>query len=673
MELSFGKATCQNIRKSLKKEWLLTNGLGGYSSSTILCCNTRKYHGLLVSNLTEPVGRHVLLSNTEESICAGGKEFFLSTRDHPDVYYPRGYDYIDNVKVGRCVEFTYKIGDLYVKRDITMVQGKNILLMRYTYECQTKHPPFVLRIKPLLAYRNFHNLTFENTYLQSKTTSLDNGFKMQPYQGMPEFFMQIHGEFEFVENPVWYKNIEYLVEEKRGFPFAEDLFVPGSFDIALKEQQQVIVSVSTEEITENLAELWEEEHIKRRVLYPIAQNIYEHFVNEGKKFIVTDGNNGLSILAGYHWFDSWGRDSLIALPGLTFCAGRMKEGIELVETIGKTIHKGLVPNCFSIAGDNHAYNSVDASLWYVWAVQKLLQHLPDHANWVYEHVWSTIKDIIDNYKSGTIHDIYMDDQGLIHAGNVHTQLTWMDAQVNGGPVTPRHGYPVEINALWYNALAFTNELANKFNEPDYCCYDFLKQIRTNFHLRFWTDLDGGHLGDVWDNGVLDTSIRPNQIFAVSMPHAVLEEEYQPFVVENIRNNLLTAYGLRTLSPAHLKYKGAYEGDPQKRDAAYHQGTIWPWLMGHYADALMQTAWDIPGAAKALLDTVTPLVTTHLLDAGIGTVSEIFDGSSPHRPNGTIAQAWSVSECLRLLKLIQIAEPDVYAKWETTLVSMGGNN
>ncbi len=666
MKFCFDKAECQNIRKALRKEWLLTNGRGDYSSSTILYCNTRKYHGLLVAGLSSPPGRHVLLSTTEESVLAGGKEFFFSSRKHPGVYFPRGHENLVSMETGEWPHFRYKVGDLSVERELALVRGRTMLLFRYTVSCNGEHPPLTLRIKPLLAYRSFHELTHENPDLQVRVHPSPGGFKIQPYNSMPPLFMQVQGNFEFFPGPDWYRNVDYLIEEERGFPHLEDLFMPGVFDIAMTPGEPILMAASTQHIDEPLEELWADETARRKTLCAVSGQILSHFVRQGSRFLVSTPEGEHSVIAGYHWFDAWGRDALIALPGLTFCAGRLSKGTRVLESIGKTINNGLVPNCFANAGDAHAYNSVDASLWYVWAVQKLLHHLPDHIEWVYDHAWRAIKEIIDSYKNGVNPGIYMDGEGLLHAGNAQTQLTWMDAQVNGIPVTPRHGCPVEINALWYNALAFADHLASRFEDRRYNFTNLLRDLRSNFRRRFWVSRGGGYLGDVWRDGHLDTSIRPNQIFAVSLPYPVLEEDYQPFVVECVRNNLLTPYGLRTLSPGSQGYEPSYEGPPAKRDAAYHQGTVWPWLLGHYTEALLRVAWDTDEAARSLLATVRPLFSEHLRDAGLGCVSEVFDGSPPHKPGGCIAQAWSISECLRLLRLLQLAAPTVYAEWEEGL-------
>lgn len=666
MDFCFDRVACLNIRRSLRKEWVLTNGTGDYASSTLPYCNTRKYHGLLVANLASPAGRHVLLSTTEDSVVGGGKEFFFSTRKHPGVYFPRGHENLYSTTLGDWPVFTYRIGDFTITRELVLVRGRTLLLFKYTFSSESTHPPLTLRVKPLLAFRHFHGLTHANTDVNMRALPCHQGMQVHPYDTLPSLFMQIKGDFAFSPASDWCRNAEYLVEQERGFPYSEDLFLPGVFDIPLQPGKPVFLAASTTEVNDDLEELWEQETSQRVTLCQASDDILGHFVRRAADFMITSPSGTLSVLAGYHWFDAWGRDTCIALPGLTFCAGRLTKGVRILEAVGKTLHHGLIPNCIGEKTSDHAFNSVDASLWYVWAVQKLLHHLPDHLDWIREKAWPVIRQIVDAYRDGINPGIYMDEEGLLHAGTAETQLTWMDAQAGGKPVTPRHGCPVELNALWYNALAFADHLGARFGDTQYECTPLLRQIRVNFRKRFWVDRHGGYLGDVWCDGKLDTSIRPNQIFAVSLPYPVLEDDYQPFVVECVRNHLLTPYGLRTLSPDHPDYRPIYHGGPEERDSAYHQGTVWPWLLGHYTEALLRTAWDTDGAVRALLDTVRPLFTTHLYDAGVGSVSEVFDGSPSHQPGGCVSQAWSVAECVRVLRLSQMAAPDVYAAWESTL-------
>ena len=664
MRFSFDKAACQNTRRALHKEWLLTNGLGDYASSSVLCCNTRKYHGLLAVNT--PLGRHVLLSALEESVLGGGKEFFLSTSQHPRTLHPRGHEYLESVCLDHWPQFTYRVGDVRLRREMFLVRGASRLALRWSIQGISKLPPLTLRIRPLLAYRHFHALTTANPHLNAQTTQVPQGFSITPYAGLPTLFVQVSGPHAFLPAPDWFHHVEYMQERERGFAYSEDLFQPGILEIPLPplpEGGSVCMVVGTQELTQDPAELWQTESQARMRSHESDEaGLIGHLARAGRQFCIEGPSGRPAVLAGYHWFDAWGRDTLISLPGLAFYAQRTDFGLRVLEQVAASLKNGLTPNCFAEDG-NHAYNSADASLWYAFAVQCYLKENPDGLNWVRERAWPALKAIVEGYRQGPGMDIYVDENGLLHAGNEHTQLTWMDAQADGRPVTPRHGCPVELNALWYNTLAFVDHLASLFREPEWEAAKALRALRASFFEHFWVARGGGYLGDVWREGLLDQSVRPNQILAVSLPYPVLEEQHQPQVVECVRNKLLTPFGLRTLSPDDPGYRGRYEGGPAERDAAYHQGTVWPWLLGHYTDALLRVAWDVDGAAQALLDRVTPLFCDHLADAGLASISEIFDASPPYRPNGCIAQAWSVAECLRMLVRLRQAAPQVYAAWE----------
>ena len=673
MRFSFDKAACQNTRRALRKEWLLTNGLGGYASSSILYCNTRKYHGLLV--VATPDGRQVLLSAMEESLTGGSKEFPISTRQHPGVLHPTGHQYLEKFTLDPWPQFTYRVGDVRLTREVLLVRGANRVLFRWTLQGPEKNhgrlPRLSLRLRPLLAYRGFHELTGANGAIRPHTDAAPGGFSIAPYEGMPALYIQAGSASVFTPQPDWFYNVVYFQERERGFPEKEDLFQPGVMDIPLPplpEGGSVYLAVGTEEMpaargggAADLEAAWQAESEPRLAVHRKVHGLIGHLEKMGAQFCVKNPAGDAAVIAGYHWFDAWGRDTLIALPGLAFYGGRTQFGLDVLAQVPASMKNGLVPNMFAHQGE-HAYNAADAALWYAFAVQCYLQENPDGYAWVREHAWKALKEIVAGYRKGPGNDIRVDENGLIHAGNGHTQLTWMDAMSDGKPVTPRHGSPVELNALWYNTLVFVDHLAKKFDEPDWRMGD-LKPMRQSFFEHFWVARDGGYLGDVWRDGMLDQSIRPNQILAVSLPHPILEEQYRPQVVECVRNRLLTPYGLRTLAPSDPAYKGKYEGGPAERDAAYHQGTIWPWLLGQYTDGLLRVAWDTDGAAKALLDRVTPLFSDHLMDAGLGSISEIFDASPPARPNGTIAQAWSVAECLRMLIRLKRAAPGVYDAWE----------
>lgn len=681
MQFVFGKQDCQNIRRSLRQEWLETNGLGDYASSTLVGCNTRKYHGLLVADIMDPPGRHVLLSTLEESFIVGGRECFFSCRRHPGIYYPRGHEYLQKAEIGPWVEQHYRFGDIRMHRSLMMIPGRRLLLLRYKLLSLPETPfarPPVLRVKPLLAFRSMHSLTHANLDLQVKTWPAVSGFTVRPYNILPPLFMQVAGKFVFHPSPDWYRNVEYMVEEERGFPYSEDLFQPGILDIEMPPDKPLFLVASTEQIDspdDELEAMWNAEAARRLAAAARFENVSPSALRPGslaaalsceaRRFTVRDAAGQASVVAGYHWFGAWGRDTCISVPGLTFFAGRKQEGLSILLRMGQSARNGLIPNVFAPDG-RHAYNCVDASLWYIWALQMMDKTMPEAELLLREQCWPVIKEIIRAYASGTVPHVREDAEGFLHVGDATTQLTWMDANVRGRPVTPRYGCPVEINALWYNALAFARTLARRYEESGWDCLDKLNRMQEEFRKRFWVER-GRYLADVWRPDGQDRALRPNQLFAVSLPYAILDEEDRHAVVETVRTSLLTPFGLRTLWPGDPQYCPVYTGGPEQRDAAYHQGTVWPWLLGAYTDAVLRTAWDVDGAAARLLETVTPLFSEHLSEAGIGTISEIFDGDPPHTPNGCIAQAWSIAEVLRMLEMLRQASPAVYAAWEGNLM------
>ena len=389
MKFRFDKPTCQNIRKSLRKEWIETNGLGDYASSSLICCNTRKYHGLLVADLESPAGRHVLLSSLEESLLVGGRELCFSCRKHPGVFYPRGNEHLEEMDAGEWPVFRYRFGEVTLTRELMLIPGHRLLLVRYEVRGTAPDtPPVVLRVKPLLAFRNAHDLTRANPALRPETLSAPSGICLRPYEALPPLFMQVEGGFIFNAAPDWCFNVEYLVERERGFAYQEDLFQPGQFEIRLVPGKPVFLTASTEALqTEHghnvIGEIWRREVERRMGLAASSESLEGHLAREGERFLVRRPDGGLAVTAGYHWFGSWGRDTLIALPGLTFYAGRPEEGTDVLLGLGSAVRDGLIPNVFSADG-NHAYNSADASLWYVWAVQQMLKALPDRKGLVRE-------------------------------------------------------------------------------------------------------------------------------------------------------------------------------------------------------------------------------------------------------------------------------------------------
>ena len=658
MDINVDEKTCLNIKESLRLEWLDTNGLGGYASSSILNCHTRRYHGLLVSNLTTPTGRFVLLSKFEESLLIKDSELFLSFHKYPGVFSPLGFKYLRRFQDRIAPHFVYQLGNTVIHKTIMMPYGENGVMVKYS--CQRSDERLTLRLKPFLAFRDHHALSKENLSLQVRTFKVHNGFKIQPYDGMPSLFIQTDRHAAFYPSPVWYRNFEYMIEEERGFDYHEDLFQPGILEIALKEGEDVIVTASTREFS-GITKKWLTEETRRREGHAQAAATSKQFKNPAdqeimgvlqkaaKAFLihqpVKNSPGRATVVAGYHWFADWGRDTLISLPGLAFCTNETDHAIAVLKEFGKHEKDGLLPNFFAVSKKDHAYNAADCSLWYFWAVQQMLRQTGDLKT-VREDIWPVLIRIFKRYKEGTSHNIFMNGQGLIHAGGASTQLTWMDAIANGKPVTPRGGYAVDLNALWYNAICFIDELADKFEQDKFRCGELIEKSRKAFNETFWIE-NGAYLGDVFQEGVLDAAVRPNQILAVSLPYSPLDTMRSRGVVEKVLKELLTPYGLRTLSPRDKAYKGRYEGDSMERDSAYHQGTIWPWLIGHFGEAYLKVADNKKEVGEFLLREMRKSLQEHLMSAGLGYISEVFDGDPPHRPNGCIAQAWSVAEAIRL--------------------------
>jgi predicted glycogen debranching enzyme len=648
------------------REWLETDGRGGYAASTLQNCHTRRYHGLLVANLRAPEGRYLLLSKLEDSLLAGGKEYFFSSHRYPGVLFPPGPPILTEFLLDLCPGFTFRAGRTIVKKSILMPRRKGILLVRYDLDRCPKGS--VLRLKPFLAFRGYHKLTRENPFLCDRPEGIENGFRIEPYEGMPPLFVQTSRVSRFTPSPVWYNRFQYTEERERGFDWEEDLFLPGSLEIPVERKCTIFLSVSCNGDTmphhvsvENPAALWKTEVVRRGREQAADKRQSGGFTGEdrefflallraGRTFLITTPSERPAVIAGYPWFGSWGRDALISLPGLCFVTGRIGEGIEILTEVGRHEREGLLPNFFSADGTPEAYNTVDSSLWYFRAVQELLR-VTDDKVLIHDRFWPVMKRIIRSFMDGTQFGIGTDTRGLLHAGNGLSALTWMDATVGEIPVTPRHGCPVEINALWYNALCFTRDLAAEFGEPAFSGGDLIPLLRRSFREAFWNPREGC-LGDVFRDGVLDTAVRPNQIFAVSLPFSPLDPAEQAAVVRAVRKQLLTPCGLRTLSPADPAYRGRYRGNPAERDGAYHQGTVWPWLLGAFGEASLRVADDREREKENLRLYLRTFLRQHLSEAGIGSVSEVFDGDAPYQPGGCIAQAWSVAELIRLYTLLE---------------------
>lgn len=641
---------CVNTETATRKEWLDTNGIGGYASSTIINCHTRKYHGLLVASLKEPRGKYVLLSKVEASLISDNQEFMLSTNKYPGVYHPTGHQFVNGFEQGLFPSITYRIGDALIKKSMMMVSGKNTILLCYEL-LEGKVKP-TLRIRPQLAYRDIHSLTHENMFLRPKAYPEKNGCKIQPYEGMPPLYMGTNRTSEFHPGPKWALNHEYLIERDRGFDYQEDLFCPGLFEMTLQKGKPVIFAASVEKIG-NLEKLRKGEIERREAAFAMGKARNKHvqmlkYVSD--QFLIHNASDFASVVAGYHWFGEWGRDTMIALPGLTFHAGRKEFGEKVLAAYAGLERDGLLPNYLDQSSEHLAYNSVDASLWFFWAVQEYLK-TGGNKKFVMDKIYPALKSIVSAHLDGRVPLCSVAEDGLLHAGNEHTQLTWMDAQAYGRPVTPRHGAAVEINALWYNGLRFFLELSEDNDDLTTRAEEAANRLAANFIDRFWNH-DDNCLCDLVNEQGQDHCIRPNQVFAVSLPYSMLNPDQIEAVTDVVQTHLLTPYGLRTLSPRHPAYMPFYKGDSDARDSAYHQGMVWPWLAGHFGEAYLRQAKDKKEAKAFLRKYFRPILRSFPNDFGIASVPEIYTGNPPHIPKGCIAQAWSVGEAIRLNALVE---------------------
>ena len=655
--ISFDQETCRNLNEASQKEWLETNGLGGFASSTITGMNTRRYHALLTAATRPPVGRIVMLSKLEETLVVDGERYELSVNQYPGAVHPQGQQFLKGFRLDPFPVFTYEVAGVEIEKSVWMIQGENSAVVQY--ELRSAVPAdCTLELRPLIAFRDYHGTTHENDAINANVETEPNLATVQPYDGLPALYLA-HTADEIDHAGWWYRNFEYSVERERGLEFREDLFSPCAFRFDFSRRTQAAVIASTEHraglAVRRVAEYRQAEIQRRKEVadvFPDAGELVRTLAAAADQYIVARGAQK-TVIAGYHWFSDWGRDTMIALPGLALATGRFDVARSILLAFAQFVDRGMLPNRFPDAGEEPEYNTVDATLWYFEAVRALVAATGDE-DFVRENLYSVLIDIIDWHERGTRYGIRVEEDGLLRSGEPGVQLTWMDAKVGDWVVTPRTGKAVEIQALWHNALRVMEELAGKFNDHanEQRFSEMAARAKRSFNQAFWNEA-AGCLFDVVDGEMRDSAIRPNQILAASLPHTMLSRERARQVVAVVERELLTPYGLRSLSPNDPQYRGRYEGDMLGRDGAYHQGTVWAWLMGPFITAYLnangRTRKHRARAAEWLQD-----FEAHLRDAGLGQVSEIFDGDAPHTPRGCVAQAWSVAELLRA------AVEDVYA-------------
>lgn len=644
--LEFDKKELINLEYSLNRETLRSNRAGSFASMTLVGCNTRKYHGLLVCPMEHlDNDKHVLLSSLDLSIVHDKEEFNLGIHKYQgDLFIPRGHKYVQDFKIDIVPQIFYRVGSVQIMRESLLVEKEQQILIKYTIIETDK--PVKLKFTPFLAFRNMHQLSKANLHANTKVKHIANGIKSKLYDGYPYLHMQFSKKVEFVQVPDWYYNIEYIEEQRRGYDYKEDLFVPGFFETTAKKGESVIFSASTSESNPELLSRKYTIEFNKRIPRDSFKNC---LLNSAEQFIVKKDKK-TEVTAGYPWFGTWGRDTFIALPGLTLPQDDQKTFLAVVDTMTEKVQNGLFPNMGS--DDDPAFNTVDASLWFFWALQQFAYETKTFVP-LWKKYEKVLKSILAAYQKGTLHNIHMLENGLIYAGETGKALTWMDAVVYGKPVTPRIGLPVEISALWYNAICFSLELAEKAGDESFIkkWKKLPEKIKQSFSENFW-DAERGYLADYTDGEFKDWSVRPNQIIAAALHYSPLDNEQKNAVIETVKRYLLTPRGLRTLAPKNPAYKGIYIGNQEERDNAYHQGTVWPWLIEHYCEAYLQVHKHSGLLhVKQILKEFEPVMNEH----GIGSVSEIYDGDPPHAPRGAISQAWSVAALLRVIDKIEKME------------------
>jgi predicted glycogen debranching enzyme len=663
--IDLGRQDLTDFEKAIGTEWLETNGLGGYASSTVLGINTRKYHSLLVAATDPPVGRILMLSKLDETVIIDGIRFDLSASEYRTTIYPRGYRYLDRVRLDPFPVFTYVAGGIRLEKSIFMPHGENTTCVIYQVESLPNGPrtsQVVLEVRPILGLRDHHALMKEDPDFEVDTDIGGGMLSVRPPGDLPGLHITL-GRARFELASYWYRDYLYRQEKESGYAASEDLLSPGRLVIAFEDSETAALAFSLRPEAIADIEAVRDSEVRRRASIidsPVAnQDLGRHLLGAADSFLVRRGEKWRSVIAGYPWFTDWGRDSMISLPGLTLATGKLEDARRIIETFVSHMDRGLIPNRFPDSSGGAEYNTIDATLWMFEAARKYYEY-SDDGHFI-TMLLPKLRESIKHHLDGTHFGIKADTDGLLQGGAEGVQLTWMDAKVGGRVITPRRGKPVEVNALWYNALRIAADFCAEFGGlADESRYDYLaRQVFENFNKRFWNHKKMC-LFDCIDGDYNDDAVRPNQIFAISLTHPVLEFAKWKPVIEIVENELLTPYGLRTLSPMHPGYKGRYGGDLETRDRAYHQGTVWPWLLGHYIKAYLRTHGRDGKTIPHCFGLLGPFL-GHLGEAGLGTISEIFDGDPPHKPAGCIGQAWSVAELLRAMSEDLLGAPLTGAK------------
>jgi predicted glycogen debranching enzyme len=658
-KIKFGREVCGNLDAAEAREWIVTNGIGGFASGTVAGCETRRYHGLLMAALHPPVGRNQLVTGLDEIVRYAGAEYSLATHQWAGaVVDPKGFLNIESFRLdGMTPVWTYALADALLEKRVWMRHSENTTYVEYTMVRGSGS--IDLDLKALVNYRDFHASTHAGNW-RMKIEPVENGVQVMAFDGATPFYLKFAGA-TCQPRHEWYRNCFLPVEKERGLDDLEDHLFAALFQTKLKVGASVTFVATTDaaagldgagarvenaEREAKLLEFWLAENEKTVAESP---NWLPQLVLAADQFIVKrslpEHPDGRSIIAGYHWFGDWGRDTMIALPGLTLATGRADVARQILLAFAEYVDGGMLPNNFPDGGGKPQYNSVDAALWFFEAVRQYFAVTKDGRTLL--QLFPTLGEIIDAHVKGTRYSIHVDPaDGLLYAGEPGVQLTWMDARVGDRVVTPRIGKTVEVNALWINALETMAEFARLLARPGQGYEKLSAKAQKNFQ-KFWNEERGCCFDVIEAPGAgNDAALRPNQLLAVSLPVTPLTEEQQKSVVDVCAQHLLTSYGLRSLAPGDPGYQGHYVGGPKDRDAAYHQGTVWCWLLGPFVLAHLRVYGDRAEAMRFL----EPLgISVHMY--GLGTLGEIFEGDPPFTPHGCIAQAWTVGEVLRATREI----------------------
>jgi predicted glycogen debranching enzyme len=650
--------------ETIQKEWLVTNGLGGYASSTVLGINTRKYHGLLVAALHPPGDRTVCLAKLDEEVYVGNSIYPLGANEFHGKIFPQGYLFLKEFSVSPFPSYAYSVQDVEVRKTIFMPKEKNEVAVKYKVLNQGSAEAKI-RVYPLLTCRHFHSV-IDRWKNPLDFRQQQNGGEVEVDFNAPKATVIVRSTAgEFTEKATWIERLYYREEASRGESSSDDCYQPGYFEVLVphkRERDFAVVAAASEnsqecreilgalgntiyEVDGQLtSEMTERENLLTKFYDVHSEVPTSDWLNwvllAADAFIAKGTGDRKSVMAGYFWFEPWGRDTFISLPGLLLVTGRFEDARKVLLDFLCHCKQGLIPNRVEDKYGEPAYNTVDATLWYVNAVLQYLKYTGD-SKFIQQQLWENLKAIVESHQKGTAFDIHLDSDGLLAHG---PQLTWMDAEVDGKAVTPRAGKAVEIQALWYNTLKTLQLLANKFDEVSlaekYAGMAF--EAQKSFNAKFWNG-ESGCLFDVVSASGVDASLRPNQIIAVALDFTMLNNDRSEKVVAVVQRELVTPYGLRTLAPSDSRYSSMYVGDRRNRDQAYHNGTVWAWLLGSYVTACRKAQ---SSSDYELRNRLVSLFTQQITQAGLGTVSEIFDGDPPHTPRGCISQAWSVAEPLR---------------------------